>query len=128
MVGREFRRKSVIIRTRFEGFHKWPSAPDEVAFLRALHRHEFHVTLRISVFHEDREVEFLLVKNALEAWIGLEQPFADTDSCEVMAEKIIEWARSKYEVAVPAPRAYECEVSEDGENGAVVEKWTHGIL
>ena len=27
-------RISIIVTTRFEGFHCWPAAPDEVAFLR----------------------------------------------------------------------------------------------
>ena len=32
---------SIIVRTQFEGFHKYVHAPDEVSYLRQLHRHIF---------------------------------------------------------------------------------------
>ena len=34
-------RRWIRVRTTFEGFHCWPSAPNEVAFLRNVHRHLF---------------------------------------------------------------------------------------
>jgi hypothetical protein len=32
------------VRTSFVGVHQWKDAPDEVAFLRNLHRHVFKVS------------------------------------------------------------------------------------
>jgi len=103
----------VFCTTRFEGFHSWDDAPDEVAFLRDRHRHQFHVELTVQVTHDDRDIEFILMKRALEEYI--DRQVADEDlSCEQYGQKIGEWAASRYnEVA-------RVEVSEDGENGARV--------
>lgn len=108
---------SIIVRTRFEALHQWPEAPDEVGFLRHLHRHEFHVTLKLEVSHGDRELEFILVKRALDqelrTWLERKE---FRHSCEWLAQYILKWASDQYE-----PRRASCEVSEDGENGALVE-------
>jgi len=103
----------VFCRTRFEAFHAWADAPDEVAFLRQRHRHEFHVELTVAVAHDDRNVEFILLKRALEDYI--DRCLAHLDySCEQYAKSIARWAANTY--AQPA----RCTVSEDGENGARV--------
>ena len=101
----------IFVTTRFEGFHRWPSAPDEVAFLRERHRHIFHVRAERVVSHDDRDVEFILFKREIEC--GIRE--ANTDetldwSCERWASYLLE----RFELS-------KCEVSEDGENGAVVE-------
>lgn len=109
---------SIVVRTRFEGIHRWQSAPDEVAFLRDFHRHEFHVELEMEVHHEDRELEFILVKRALDRFIdesGLKDP--SPRSCETIAKRIISWAKQTYGLG----RNISCGVFEDGENGARVE-------
>lgn len=103
----------VFVTTQFVGFHAWDDAPDEVAFLRDRHRHQFQVELAIEVTHDDRDIEFFMLKRALEAYI--DRQVADLDrSCEQYAEKIAEWAAARYNQ--PA----KVEVSEDGENGARV--------
>ena len=107
---------SVIVHTRFEGFHCWPMAPEPVEFLRHMHRHEFHVELIMRVTHAERDIEFIQVKNALEGFIH-GNPFEDTASCETMAGQIIDWAVEKY-----GERGIICCVFEDGENGAMVEE------
>lgn len=100
----------IFIRTRFEGFHHWPDAPQEVAFLRDLHRHEFHVRVWTQVDHEDRAIEFILFKRIVDRTIQSLQSTRDTKtwSCEMWAREI---------GALSAAEAVE--VSEDGENGAV---------
>jgi hypothetical protein len=60
-------KKFIEVTWQFEGLHCWPSAPDEVAFLRSPHRHIFHCRARLEVFHQDREVEFILLKRNLES-------------------------------------------------------------
>lgn len=103
----------VFCTTEFEGFHSWDDAPDPVAFLRDRHRHVFHVELTVEVDHDDRDIEFIMLKRALEAFIEAE--LADKDwSCEQFALAIVDWATHEY--GQPA----RCEVSEDGENGARV--------
>lgn len=108
-------RTRIFVTTRFEGIHCWPDAPDEVAFLRSPHRHEFHVRLEIEVYHAEREVEFIIEKRALDAWLR-SADFDTSASCETMACAIFEWARSRH----PVERCIKVEVSEDGENGAIV--------
>lgn len=114
-------RRFIVVRTQFEAMHQWADAPDEVAFLRDLHRHVFHVELKLEVYHADRELEFILVKRALTKWLELQrQPVG---SCEMIAEQVLDWAERQY--GEPRNRGACCTVSEDGENGALAfnEKW-----
>lgn len=108
-----FQRSAVYCTTTWEGFHSWDDAPDEVDFLRDEHRHEFHVKLTVVVDHDDRDIEFILLKRALEEYI--EDTLSRFDySCEQYARSIAEWAANTYDQPATA------DVSEDGENGAVV--------
>ena len=105
------------VRTDFEGLHCYPNAPDEVSFLRQLHRHKFEVVLDIEVFHLDRELEFLMVKNRLNQFINDNIIKADKHcSCEMYASMIINFVIGLY----GPDRNISCEVNEDGENGAFV--------
>lgn len=104
-------RTEVFCRLTFEGFHRWPDAPDEVAFLRDAHRHVFHVEVRVPVEHDERDVEFILLKrHVLDLIAGIQLDGTCGDwSCET-------WAR----VILNATGASSVTVSEDGENGATV--------
>lgn len=104
------------VRCEFEGFHLWSDAPDSVAFLRTLHRHIFHVTAELQVTHDNRELEFVLVKRDLQRKIALLYPDKLVGSCEMVARDIYHYLKSKYGV----DRAVTVSVSEDGENGAVL--------
>lgn len=108
---------AIIARTRFEGFHCWPGAPEEVKFLRDLHRHEFHVKVWKIVNHDDRDVEFILYKRQIDNAIAFAQHTNNVDnwSCE-------RWARAIGD----AVQADGVEVSEDGENGAEWVRNTNG--
>lgn len=101
----------VFATTRFEGFHHWPDAPDEVAFLRVLHRHVFHVRAEVPVRHDDRDVEFILLGRRVSAEIEAVRSTQDVArwSCERWAMELVD------RLGLSA-----CEVSEDGENGARV--------
>ncbi len=107
------------IRTEFEAYHFWPEAPEEVMFLRGIHRHIFKVRARMNVSHSDRELEFFIVKGKINGMIHKvilkDGNFLGRTSCEDIAKMIVDWivlnlGRIKIEV----------EVSEDGENGAIV--------
>ena len=111
-------RTTVFCKSKFIGFHRWPDAPVEVSFLRSRHRHLFHVELRVEVNHDDREVEFLLLQKALEEWIQETITNSDTStwSCEA-------WCRAMIQIAWFGNYfASYVSVSEDGENGAVLER------
>lgn len=101
----------ITVTTQFEGFHRWLGAPECVGFLRSLHRHVFHVKAVKRVSHSERDLEFILLKRAVDAGVLFLQQSAGSDewSCERWACALAE----KFGLA-------ECEVSEDGENGARV--------
>ena len=100
-----------------EGQHCWPECPfDEVSYLRDPHRHMFHVKAYKKVNHDDRDIEFIMLKHELEryfrlTWYNYLLNLCDFKnmSCEMIAKELI----SKFDLS-------SCEVSEDGENGAIV--------
>lgn len=101
----------------FEAWHRWSTAPDDVAFLRNYHRHLFHVRLGVEVGHGDREVEFFQLKRQLathltETWAGR---YFEA-SCEMIAQELLDKFTAAY-----------VEVSEDGENGAAVVRGVVGF-
>lgn len=94
-----------------EGYHSWPNAPEEVAFLRNMHRHMFKFKATLGVNHDDREVEFFMFQREVSKSITC----VDNKSCEMLARELCEYISSSY-----PGRYVEVEVSEDGENGAIV--------
>jgi len=107
------------VRTEFEGFHFYPGAGSinpKIAFLEKEHRHMFKVEVKISVDHLDRELEFFLVKWALQDFI--KSGNQNHKSCEMMATDILQ------QHLIPnygSQRYYEITVSEDGESDGIVE-------
>jgi hypothetical protein len=107
------------VRTEFEGFHFYPGASKinpKIAFLEKEHRHMFKVEVKISVDHLDRELEFFLVKWALQDFI--KSGNQNHKSCEMMATDILQ------QHLIPnygGQRYYEITVSEDGESDGIVE-------
>ena len=106
------------VRTEFEGYHYYPNAGEidpRIKFLENEHRHMFKVEVKISVNHLDRELEFFLVKWALQDFI--ESGNQNHKSCEMIATDILEkHLKPKY-----GERYYEIIVSEDGESDGIVE-------
>jgi len=110
--------KSIEVKFEFEGFHKWKAAPEEVSFLRDLHRHTFKVTFQSNVQHSDRDLEFILVKRELQGYTkNICELLGENASCEVFAEFFLEKFFSNHEDVLWA----KCKVSEDGENAGIVE-------
>lgn len=107
--------KLIWVTFQKEGIHCYPAAPEGVEFLKHPHRHMFHFRVGIQVFHDDRELEFILFKRELEALYAEETLQLDYKSCEMMAEDL-----GKYIIAQYPNRFLEIEVSEDGENGCKV--------
>lgn len=109
--------RSITITDRVEGHHAYENAPDEVAFLRRSHRHMFHIEVEISVEHDDRELEFFMVKMDWERHI---RPFVfmldNVGSCEQIAERIL----AGFIQAYGEHRIYAVKVAEDGENWGTV--------
>ena len=116
---RPFRQTFIKVRTEFEGFHYYPNAGSidpKIKFLENEHRHMFKVEVKISVDHLDRELEFFLVKWALQDFI--KEGNQSHKSCEMIATDIL------YSHLIPKYgkfRYYEITVSEDGESDGIVE-------
>jgi len=72
----------------------------------------FHVKLYLFVKHDDREKEFFAIKKLLSRFIKDTIDVFDAGSCEMIAEKILHFFKDLDVTRV--------EVSEDGENGAII--------
>ena len=106
------------VRTEFEGYHFYPGAGEidsRIKFLENEHRHYFKVEVKISVTHLDRELEFFLVKWALQDFIKTGNQ--DHKSCEMIATDILE----NHLLPLYGERYYEVTVSEDGESDGIIE-------
>lgn len=109
-----------------EGIHKYPAAltdpalatGDEydVSFLGYPHRHMFHFRVAIKVTHNDRDIEFIQFKRWLENLYKDDVIQLDYKSCEMMSDDLFDQIVAKY-----PGRDIKIEISEDGENGAMVE-------
>jgi hypothetical protein len=111
------------IWTTFEkvGIHCYPAAAwdlhlEKVKYLSLDHRHLFKFKVQISVTHNDREIEFILLKEWLESLYSDKVLQLNHKSCEMMAEELFGQINDKY-----PSRNVIIDVSEDGENGAHVE-------
>jgi len=113
-----------------EGIHCYPAAATDpalktddeydVSFLCAPHRHIFHFRVWIDVFHDDRDIEFIQFKRWLENLYRQGTVQLDYKSCEMMADDLYLQIAARY-----PGRAVWIEVSEDGENGALIKYETH---
>jgi hypothetical protein len=107
------------VRTQFEGYHFYPNAGDidpRIKFLEHEHRHMFKVEVKISVTHDDRELEFFLVKWALTNFIKDNK--MNHKSCEMIGKDILQ------DHLIPLyghNRTYDVCVSEDGESDGIIE-------
>jgi hypothetical protein len=106
--------KQIFVTFQKEGIHQYPGAPAGVEYLQYPHRHIFHFRVEIDVFHDDRDIEFILFKNELENLYTESTLELDYKSCEMMADDLSEYIYDKY-----PGRNFQIIVSEDGENGAI---------
>jgi hypothetical protein len=112
--------QSVWIKFDKVGFHRYPDAPEVVSYLREVHRHVFKFKVAITVHHDDREIEFHMMKNWITGLYEQSQHHSlqlDHKSCEMLAQELINRVLTKYDCS---QRTVVVEVSEDGECGAVV--------
>lgn len=114
--------KSIWVKFQKEGVHCYPGANfdpnlatggwDDVSFLGYPHRHIFHFRVRIQVFHDDRDIEFIQFKRWCERLYADDTLALDHKSCEMLADELYAEISTRY-----PGRFVEIEVSEDAENG-----------
>jgi len=112
---------NVISKLEIEGMHNWPAAGEhfpEVNFLASMHIHKWFITAKKAVYHDDRDVEFIMFKRDIEDYLKKEYYHETTRthefgamSCEMLAKEILEHFDCVY-----------VSVFEDDENGAEVYK------
>jgi hypothetical protein len=124
--------RMIWVTFRKEGIHRYPAASEDpslktgdiydVSFLGYPHRHIFHFTVAIQVWHNDRDVEFIQFKRWLEGLYSSAQNILSLDfkSCEMISDDLYEQIANRY-----PGRDIEITVSEDGENGATIQYKTH---
>lgn len=103
--------KFVYVTLQKEFIHQYKDAPDEVSFLRYPHRHIAHIKVQIEVNHNEREIEFIMLKHKLEEYLNLTN--LTNNSCETIADEILSFMQHEYDI----DRDIQIVVSEDGENG-----------
>jgi len=111
-------RTFIIVKAQFPALHAWVDCPyEEVAFLRYSHRHVFHVEVEIEVSHDNRDVEFFMVKNVLSRLLHdlYENKDLGTKSCEMLCSDIKRNLELNYPYSLDI---YSVAVFEDNENGA----------
>jgi hypothetical protein len=116
-------KQSIIVKTQLEALHSWKNIPSDhpSQYLKNPHRHLFHIELRFSVSHSDRDIEFIDFKQKVDYF--LQNYFVrcsnshltniNSYSCEMLANLLLQ----KYQ----PDECYWVQVLEDGEMGAIVE-------
>jgi hypothetical protein len=102
-----------------EGVHNWSTCDqEEVMYLKYPHRHLFHIKCYAEVTHDDREKEFIMIKHRVREFFDSNYPKENnlinfqSRSCEMIAKEILDHF----------PYIVKVEVSEDDENGVIVER------
>jgi hypothetical protein len=109
----------ICVKLQMEGLHCFPQADElfpDVHFLSSLHRHIFHFKLEKEVFHDDRDIEFILFKRTVQEFLIKKYYSSEYNclhfsnmSCEMIAKELL--------------LEFNCvsvEVWEDNENGAKI--------
>jgi len=119
-------RRMISVTFQKEGIHNFPAAlsdpnyatEDEydVSFLGYPHRHIFHFRVTIEVNHSDREIEFIQFKRWLLSLYSDKTLELNYKSCEMISDDLYDKIASRY-----PDRYIEISVSEDNENGCVVQ-------
>lgn len=106
---------SIWVTFSFEGFHAFPVAPSDVAYLRDVHRHLFKVRVEIEVRHDEREIEFHQFLRYCRYPYRAGSTECNNQSCETLARELGTYIQQAY-----PGRELAVEVSEDGECGSIV--------
>ena len=125
---KEAAQRQIWVTFQKEGIHCYPAAATDpalatgdeydVSFLGTPHRHIFHFRVSIDVFHNDRDIEFIQFKRWLISLYNGQNSVLELNykSCEMIADDLYSQIAARY-----PNRAVIIDVSEDGENGCVIQ-------
>jgi hypothetical protein len=118
---------SVFVRFAQPGFHHWPGAHGQRAYLGQPHRHTFRVRVETDVQGEDRELEFHDLHDlAAEQFAALATEHRNGipdflgRSCEMLARELGARLGTFYAASGPPDRLWAVTVEEDDGSGATV--------
>ena len=122
---RDVAQRNIWVTFQKEGVHCYPAAGTDpqlatgdeydVSFLGVPHRHIFHFRVWIDVWHNDRDIEFIQFKRWLENLYRDSTLSLDYKSCEMISDDLYDQISARY-----PERNIIIDVSEDGENGCVI--------
>lgn len=107
-------KRMIWVKFSVEGFHCYPDAPEEVAYLRSRHRHTFNFRVSVQVWKDDRDLEFHMTKAWLKRQFQDGPLEAENRSCEMLANDLHHLMTCEERFR---GRAIWIEVDEDGECG-----------
>jgi hypothetical protein len=125
---KEAAQRQIWVTFQKEGIHCYPAAATDpalatgdeydVSFLGTPHRHIFHFRVSIDVFHNDRDIEFIQFKRWLISLYNGQNSVLELNykSCEMIADDLYSQIAARY-----PKRTVIIDVSEDGENGCVIQ-------
>lgn len=115
------RKARVFATLHVPGIHNWPDCDiKDVEFLQYPHRHMFTIRVIVNVTHENRDVEFLMLKDRI--FIALDELYPrdqlgqylfEHRSCEMISDDLYGILKNEFDV-------HEIMVDEDGENGSII--------
>ena len=110
----------ISVSTEFEILHSFPEAATDpalasVAYLSNLHRHLLKIKISIQVFHDNRDIEFIMFKNWIKSLYSEGTLMMNHKSCEMISNQLAEKIEQKY-----PGRKLIIETFEDGENGSII--------
>jgi hypothetical protein len=118
-------KRMIWVTFRKEGIHAYYDANHDpalktgdeydVSFLGMPHRHIFHFTVAIEVFHNNRDLEFIQFKRWLENQYSDGVLELNNKSCEMISDDLYHIIATRY-----PDRDIQITVAEDGENGATI--------
>lgn len=101
---------------QFPYIHYWNKAKN---YLQNAHRHLFYITLMVEQFHNDRDIEFIALKEELAELCSEKYQIVSKGSpisCEMIGEQIREHFLKRFNYT----RTVTVQVMEDNENGMVL--------
>jgi len=105
--------RCIVIKTQFEAIHKWEDCPiEQVYYLRYPHRHVFHIIMKWKVNHDDRDKEFIFMKQQVNLYIH--ETFNEKNLGNMSCEQISDALKKVF------PAVCFISVFEDNENGVEV--------
>jgi len=111
----------------FLGMHSWSDALDEVSFLKNDHVHDFKATVSCVVDHDDRDIEFYILRKDLRHILKSSFEMVDGfyilkgKSCEHVAKVILDALIMMH----GEPRSWSVTVAENPQQSATVYEGAH---